>query len=486
MGVDHPGGPGKGPETADKATSQGTRDQPPADSPGANGKTPRMDSLVAAGWKFPGRPGAADESTDPTGDKQQTLGDSSIEAKTDAKNDPEADEADVGSQLTNAPDDTVDPAETGNGGQEAEKRGQAKTEDPPQDEGERVDDNSEPAAGQPEASGPGGQDDHNKEPYSEDGGSSADDRTDGPEPPRQQESLPAANSAPPKPPSRLESLARARELQLQDAEQLRAKFQGIQAAVGDRGAPPQSENAGGKGREPEEPPSGTEAPPGGTDDDSAEPPAEPGADPPAPPEDQTSGEENKPQPGSEVGRPAETTAPPSEETGEHAASPEAQGGDKDAVGAGASESSAGEATAIEAVETETTEPQSAIDEELTDGEAAGGKPTRLEGRRDHVVDDPAVPGRTITDIDRIEDGVLWEEKSATNAGDIGRWVAKHIDKKFSSYLEARQYMVGYEQAPIGFHFTSSGADSVFRSEVESAVERLRLAYPSEQILLEWS
>lgn len=105
------------------------------------------------------------------------------------------------------------------------------------------------------------------------------------------------------------------------------------------------------------------------------------------------------------------------------------------------------------------------------GEGAASKPTRLEGRRDYVVD---------------EDGVLWEEKSATNAGDIGRWVAKHIDKKFSSYLDARQYMVDYEQAPIGFRFTSPGADPSFRYEVESAVERLRQANPNEQIMLEWS
>ncbi|CND72998.1 Uncharacterised protein [Mycobacterium tuberculosis] len=120
------------------------------------------------------------------------------------------------------------------------------------------------------------------------------------------------------------------------------------------------------------------------------------------------------------------------------------------------------------------------------GEAAAGKLGRLEGCRDYVVDDPAEPGRTITDIDRVQNGVLWEEKSATDAGDIGRWVAKHIDKKFSSYLDARQYIVGYEEAPIGFSFTSPDVDPAFRSEVESAVERLRLKYPDEQILLEWS
>jgi hypothetical protein len=116
-------------------------------------------------------------------------------------------------------------------------------------------------------------------------------------------------------------------------------------------------------------------------------------------------------------------------------------------------------------------------------EGAAIKPTRLEGCRDYVVDDPAVPGRTITDIDSIEDGVLWEEKSATNAGDIERCVAKHIDKKFSSYLDARQCIADYEQAPIGFRFTSPGADPSFRSEVELAVDRLRQAYPNTSLVI---
>jgi hypothetical protein len=478
--VEHPGGPGKGPETADKTTAQGTSDQPPAGPPGATGKTPRIDSLTTAGWKFPGRPGAAD--------KQR---------------------GDLGSQSTEEPDDTADPGETGNGGTEAEKPGQTKAEDPRQDEGEQGNEDRESKTG-----GAGGQDNT----------STAGDKTDDPAPSEQQSPLPADNTAFPKPPSRLESLARAREEQLQAAEQLRAKFQDVQAPDG----------TGGDKRGPKAQLPATEAPPSGTDgDECGEPPLEPAADPPQPADGQPPSEENNPQPGPEGGRPAkpatpdhepdrdaslfgprsETTdqvnqhreictdggttssetgdqkpaekrAPPPEETGEKAAPPEVHSdqGDnrgKDAEGDGAP----GEAATIEA---ETTELQSAIDEELADGDAAAGKPTRLEGRRDYVVDDPAVPGRTIIDIDRIQDGVLWEEKSATSAGDIERWVAKHIDKKFASYLDARQYMADYESAPIGFCFTSSGADPAFRSGVESAVERLRLAHPGEQIMLEWS
>ncbi|MFG2090556.1 hypothetical protein [Spirillospora sp. NPDC048824] len=244
MGVDHPRGPGRGPETADKVPPQGTRDQSPAD---------------------------------PTGDKQQTLGDRSIEAKSDTKKDPEADKTYVGIQLTEEPDDTADPAEAGNGGPEAEKPGQAKAEDPREDEGERVNDNRGPGTGLPEAGGAKDQDDRTKEPRPQDSGSSADDKIDDPEAPQQPNSLSTDYEAPPRPFSRLESLARAREAQLQNAEQLRAIFQDAQTADGDREAPPQSENRGGDEREPEAQPPTAEAP-GGTDDDSGEPPAEP-ADP---------------------------------------------------------------------------------------------------------------------------------------------------------------------------------------------------------------
>src|SRR5262245_15771406 len=49
----------------------------------------------------------------------------------------------------------------------------------------------------------------------------------------------------------------------------------------------------------------------------------------------------------------------------------------------------------------------------------------LEGARGVEVRDP-VTGRLITDIDLVENGVLWEEKSAVFATDIAKWVRKHI------------------------------------------------------------
>lgn len=73
MGVDHPGGPGEGPEPTDEPTPPSTGDKPPVATPGADGKTPRMDSLEAAGWKFESRQAAGPEQP---GDQDGQPGDS--------------------------------------------------------------------------------------------------------------------------------------------------------------------------------------------------------------------------------------------------------------------------------------------------------------------------------------------------------------------------------------------------------------------------
>jgi RHS repeat-associated protein len=107
----------------------------------------------------------------------------------------------------------------------------------------------------------------------------------------------------------------------------------------------------------------------------------------------------------------------------------------------------------------------------------------LEGERDYDVYHPA-NGNRITDIDHIDGGVLWEEKSALY-GDDG-WITKHIDGKLKKYLEARQNMPGYENAPIGFRFTNSSIDPRFRSTLESHIENLRQANPGVDIRLEFN
>ncbi|MFC9258157.1 hypothetical protein ACFTTZ_42620, partial [Amycolatopsis thailandensis] len=111
----------------------------------------------------------------------------------------------------------------------------------------------------------------------------------------------------------------------------------------------------------------------------------------------------------------------------------------------------------------------------------------LEGKTDHVVYDPAVPnnGRPITDIDRVENGVLWEEKTAIDAQNIPDWVGKHVDKKLNSYLEARKHLQGYENAPIGLRFTQPGATPAFKAAVEKAVDTFRKANTSVRVMLDW-
>ncbi|MEV0031198.1 hypothetical protein [Nocardia sp. NPDC050793] len=115
-----------------------------------------------------------------------------------------------------------------------------------------------------------------------------------------------------------------------------------------------------------------------------------------------------------------------------------------------------------------------------------GKYHVKDGDREVQIDNPNDTSKTITDIDEVKNGVLWEEKSATNAADVDKWIAKQVEKKLGSYIEARQYIDGYEQAPIGLRFTTPGADPNFRAQVEAAVEKMRAENPGVQILVEWA
>ncbi|GGT94388.1 hypothetical protein [Actinomadura citrea] len=384
MGVDNPpGGPGKGPETPDKPTPPRTDDQPRADAPGTSG-TPRIDSYKAAGQPVPGRPEAGTEqrgdreaqsngsstdssSTGPAGEKPRTPGDPPSEAEPKTEKESETGKTEVDSR----PDEDRD---HDNGGTEAEKPGQAKTEDPRQDEGQRGTNDRESKTDQAEPGKAEGQD------GSKDNGTTA----DAPASSEQPSTRPA--EAPQFPPdSRRASLAAARESQLETAEERRAIFQDAQTTNGpgegtagesrDSGAPPQSENAGSDERGPEAQPPGTETPPGtigdgdmssGSDrsgngegsggrdqpapatpeaeaeppaqetprpqnqeheplvpqdssdagDDSGDPPAEPPADGSPPADDRTRDAKDGTLPGPEVGQPTE----PAAETGREASS----------------------------------------------------------------------------------------------------------------------------------------------------------------------
>ncbi|WP_107654151.1 WXG100-like domain-containing protein [Nocardia suismassiliense] len=115
-----------------------------------------------------------------------------------------------------------------------------------------------------------------------------------------------------------------------------------------------------------------------------------------------------------------------------------------------------------------------------------GKYHVKDGDIEVQIDQPGDLSRTITDIDEIKDGVLWEHKSATSASDVDKWVEKQVTKKLDSYVDARQYIAGHENSSIGLKFTNPGADPTFRAAVEKAVSDMRVKHPNAQILVEWA
>jgi hypothetical protein len=115
-----------------------------------------------------------------------------------------------------------------------------------------------------------------------------------------------------------------------------------------------------------------------------------------------------------------------------------------------------------------------------------GKYYIRDGDHDVPIDEPGNLARTITDIDKPQDGTLWEEKSATNAGDVNKWVNKQVVNKMEAYIEARQHIAGYENAPIGIEFTTPGADPAFRAAVDKAIADLRVKHPGVEINVKWA
>ncbi|WP_157561354.1 hypothetical protein [Mycobacterium sp. E802] len=109
-----------------------------------------------------------------------------------------------------------------------------------------------------------------------------------------------------------------------------------------------------------------------------------------------------------------------------------------------------------------------------------------EGATEIQIDQPGNLGTTITDIDRVENGVLWEEKSATSAGNVEQWVNKQFVNKMEKYIESQQYIAGYEKSPIGVRFTNPGGDPALRTAIEQAAADLRVKYTDATILVDWA
>ncbi|MFF4156003.1 hypothetical protein [Streptomyces sp. NPDC001678] len=123
-----------------------------------------------------------------------------------------------------------------------------------------------------------------------------------------------------------------------------------------------------------------------------------------------------------------------------------------------------------------------------DGLSNRVRPPR-EGDTNYIVDDPDNLSDTITDIDEIRDGILWEEKTATGQDprvNIPKWIKKHVFKKLDSYIRARTHMAGYEQAPLGLDFVQAGATAEFRAAVESGIQEWMISNPGVEVKVRWA
>lgn len=122
------------------------------------------------------------------------------------------------------------------------------------------------------------------------------------------------------------------------------------------------------------------------------------------------------------------------------------------------------------------------------GPCALPTPGWLEGESEVLVWNPDNPAEPITDIDYIRDGVLWEEKSimAMHPDGMDRWSKKEMDRKVDKYLEARQFIPYYNNAPIGFRFTNPNMDQRTKDLMIAKVEQLRQEHPGVDIRMEFA
>jgi len=79
-----------------------------------------------------------------------------------------------------------------------------------------------------------------------------------------------------------------------------------------------------------------------------------------------------------------------------------------------------------------------------------------------------------------------ELKSGTSAADPQAWIQKHFVRKTEPYLEACQYIPGWEQADIVFEFTKPGVDPAFVRSVNEAVTGLDATTPGVNISVRWA
>lgn len=115
-----------------------------------------------------------------------------------------------------------------------------------------------------------------------------------------------------------------------------------------------------------------------------------------------------------------------------------------------------------------------------------------EGDTEIQIDDPNNLSDTITEIDLVRDGVLWENKTVTRRklpqDQLQKWVDKHVGKKVNGYDRARPILAGYEDAPVGIRFedpTIVDINPGLEALVRQRITELKALHPDLDIRLEW-
>ncbi|MFJ8646176.1 hypothetical protein ACIRNI_08625 [Streptomyces sp. NPDC093546] len=115
-----------------------------------------------------------------------------------------------------------------------------------------------------------------------------------------------------------------------------------------------------------------------------------------------------------------------------------------------------------------------------------------EGDTEIQIDDPNDLSNTITDIDLVRGGVLWENKTVTarklTQEQLQKWVDKHVGKKIKGYKTARPLLAGYEDAPIGIRFEDPAILQInpgLKDLVAQRMQELKAIHPDVDIRLDW-
>jgi hypothetical protein len=70
--------------------------------------------------------------------------------------------------------------------------------------------------------------------------------------------------------------------------------------------------------------------------------------------------------------------------------------------------------------------------------------------------------------------------------DTEAWLKQKVLGKLDANIEARQYLRGYDNAPLGLDFTQPGATPEFKAAVSKAIDEWRAAHPGIDVSIPWA